>query len=130
MSKPLDPTSKNLSPTSKTLSEIVKAALLDIKGENIVELDVIGISDVTDTLIICTGASNRQVKSLANNVIEESKNAGFRPIGVEGMDGGEWVLVDFGSVVVHTMVPATRDYYDLEKLWSKHPVNHIPEQFE
>ena len=122
--------SKPLSTTNKALIETVKAALLDIKGENIVELDVIGISDVTDTLIICTGTSNRQVKSLANNVIEECKKAGHMPIGIEGMDGGEWVLVDFGSVVVHTMVPATRDYYELEKLWSKHPVNHIPEQFE
>ncbi len=119
--------SNSLNTTSKTLSDVVKAALLDIKGENIVELDVIGISDVADTLIICTGTSNRQVKSLANNVIEESKKAGFRPIGIEGMDTGDWVLVDFGSVVVHTMVPATRDYYELEKLWSKNPVNQIPD---
>ena len=115
---------------TKALKDIAKSALEDIKGEKIVILDVVGISDVTDTLIICTGASNRQVKSLANNVVEEGKKAGFRPIGVEGMDTGDWVLVDFGSVVVHVMLPNARDYYELEKLWSKVPPNQIPERSE
>jgi ribosome-associated protein len=113
---------------TKALNEIVKSALEDIKGEKIVELDVIGISDVADTLVICSGASNRQVKSLANNVLDETKKAGFIPIGVEGMDTGEWVLVDFGSVVVHIMIPVSRNYYELEKLWSKSPINQIPVQ--
>ena len=115
---------------TKPLNEIVKKALEDIKGEKIVEIDVIGISDVADTLIICSGASNRQVKSLANNVLDDVKKAGFRPIGVEGMDSGEWVLVDFGSVVVHVMLPNARDFYELEKLWSKVPANQIPEHDE
>lgn len=109
------------------LKELVKSALEDIKGENIVELDVIGISDVADTLIICTGASNRQVKSLANNVMDEAKKINIRPIGVEGMDSGDWVLVDYGSVVVHIMLPVSRTFYELEKLWSSKPVNQIPE---
>ena len=99
----------------------------DIKGENVVELDVIGMSDVADTLIICSGASNRQVKSLANNVLDEAKKHNIRPIGVEGMDQGEWVLVDYGSVVVHVMLPQSRAFYELEKLWSKIPANQIPE---
>lgn len=109
------------------LKEVIKSALADIKGENIVELDVIGISDVADTLVICTGASSRQVKSLANNVMDEAKKVNIRPIGVEGIDSGEWVLVDYGSVVVHIMLPASRAFYELEKLWSSKPVNQIPE---
>lgn len=111
---------------TKPLNAVVREALEDIKGENIVELDVIGLSDVADTLVICTGASNRQVKSLANNVLSESKKLGFTPIGIEGMDQGEWVLVDFGSVVAHVMLPASRRFYELEKLWSKVPPNTIP----
>ncbi|HEY7773493.1 MAG TPA: ribosome silencing factor [Marinagarivorans sp.] len=109
------------------LKDIVKNALEDVKGERIVEIDVIGVSDVADTLIICSGASNRQVKSLANNVLDEAKKAGFRPIGVEGMESGEWVLVDFGSVVVHAMLPSSREFYELEKLWSRIPPNQIPD---
>ncbi len=112
------------------LKDLIKNALDDVKGENIVELDVIGLSDVADTLIICSGASNRQVKSLANNVLDEAKKVGVRAIGVEGMDQGEWVLVDYGSVVVHVMLPSMRNFYELEKLWSKSPVNQIPDQAE
>lgn len=110
------------------LKNIVKSALEDIKGEDIVELDVVGLSDVADTLVICSGASNRQVKSLANNVLDEAKKHNIRPIGVEGMDQGEWVLVDYGSVVVHVMLPSMRSFYELEKLWSKLPLNQIPDQ--
>jgi ribosome-associated protein len=96
-------------------------ALEDLKGNDIVSLDVTELSDVMDTLVIASGTSNRHVKSLANNVVEELKDKGERPIGVEGMDSGEWVLVDFGDTVVHVMMPSTRDFYDLEKLWSTEP---------
>ena len=64
---------------------------------------------------------------MANNVLDEAKKVGVRPIGVEGMDQGEWVLVDFGSVVVHVMLPNVRTFYELEKLWSKIPPNQIAE---
>jgi ribosome-associated protein len=104
-----------------TLTEIVVAALEDIKGQDIVTLDVTGLTDVMDTVVVASGNSSRQVKSLAQNVVEEGKKAGFRPLGIEGMDQGEWVLVDFGDVVVHVMLPVTRDFYDLEKLWSMRP---------
>jgi ribosome-associated protein len=100
------------------LKRLVIAALDDLKGINIVDLDVQGLTDVMDYLVIASGTSNRHVKSLANNVLMLAKEKGQRPLGVEGQDSAEWVLVDFGDVVVHVMLPATRDFYDLERLWS------------
>lgn len=109
--------------TEYRLNDVLIAALEDIKGQKIVTLDVSKLSDIMDTLIIVTGTSTRHVKSLANNVIEEGKAKGFRPIGSEGEQEGEWVLVDFGDTVVHVMSAAAREFYDLEKLWSKVPAN-------
>lgn len=106
---------------SVDLNKEIISALEDLKGQNLVQMDVKGLSDVMDTLIIVTGTSNRHVKSLAGNVVEELKKQDERPIGVEGLDGGEWVLVDYGDTVVHIMLPAARDFYELEKLWSKMP---------
>ena len=105
------------------IKEIALEALDDLKGKDIVSLDVSELSDVMDTLVICTGTSNRQVKSLANNVVEEGKKAGMRPIGVEGMEQGEWVLVDYGDLIVHVMLADVRSFYDLEKLWSMTPAS-------
>ncbi|MFT4613266.1 MAG: ribosome-associated protein [Bacteroidia bacterium] len=104
---------------SEQLNELAIEALDDLKAINPVTLDVTGLTDVMDYLIIATGTSNRHVKSLANNVAVEAKQKGMAPIGVEGDDVGEWVLVDFGDVVVHVMLPATRDFYDLERLWAR-----------
>lgn len=106
---------------SVDLKQLVITALEDLKGENIVELNVAELSDVMDVLVIATGTSNRHVKSLANNVVMEGKDKGVPPIGVEGMDTGEWVLVDFGDTVVHVMQQKARDFYELEKLWSMEP---------
>jgi ribosome-associated protein len=100
------------------LKHLIVAALDDLKAVNTVTLDVTGLTDVMDYLVITSGTSNRHVKSLANNVSMEAKKQGVRPMGVEGDDAGEWVLVDFGDVVVHVMLPATRDLYDLERLWT------------
>lgn len=108
---------------SEELNQIVINALEDLKGKNITQLDVRGLTDVTDTLIIASGTSNRHVKSMANNVVEDCKKLGHRPLGVEGMDAGDWVLVDFGDVVVHVMQEETRNFYELEKLWSIKPSN-------
>ena len=99
------------------LKALVTDALDDLKAVNTVALDVTDLTDVTDCLVIASGTSNRHVKSLANNVVVEAKKAGIPPLGVEGDDVGEWVLVDFGDVVLHVMLPATRDFYDLERLW-------------
>ncbi len=103
------------------LTAVVVAALEDIKGQDIVCLDVRGLTDVTDTLVVASGGSTRQVKALADNAIEAGRKAGFRILGVEGMDTAEWVLVDFGDLVLHVMLPATRAFYELEKLWSLRP---------
>ncbi len=103
------------------LNKEVINALDDLKGQNIVEMDVKGLSDVMDTLIIVTGTSNRHVKSLASNVVDDLKKHDLLPLGVEGMESGEWVLVDYGDTVIHVMLPTMRDFYELEKLWSKMP---------
>ncbi|HLS98646.1 MAG: ribosome silencing factor [Porticoccaceae bacterium] len=103
------------------LNQIVVGALEDIKAIDIVVLDVTAMTDVMDTLVVASGNSNRQVKALADNVVEECKKAGYQPLGVEGGETAEWVLVDLGDVVVHVMLPETRKFYELEKLWSVRP---------
>lgn len=103
---------------SKKLSELVVEALDDIKGEDIVVLDVHDMTTVTDYMIVASGTSNRHVQALVDNVAEKAKAAGVRPMGVEGEDGGEWVLLDLGDALVHVMQPKVREFYNLEKLWS------------
>lgn len=105
---------------SEELARFVATTLEDLKPVNTVTLDVTGLTDVMDYLVVTSGTSNRHVKSLADHVSVEAKKQGIRPLGSEGEDVGEWVLVDFGDVVLHVMLPATRDFYDLERLWS-HP---------
>ncbi len=97
---------------------LVVEALEELKAVNPVTLDVTGLTDVMDFLVIASGTSNRHVKSLAENVCLQAKKEGVRPLGVEGESAGDWVLVDFGDVVVHVMLPAVRDFYDLERLWA------------
>jgi len=106
---------------SEQLKKLVIDALEDIKGSDIVALDVSDKTSVCDVMVVATGNTNRQVKSLANHVVEAAKQAGVRPLGVEGDDVGEWVLVDLGDVVVHVMQPQIRDFYNLEKLWDITP---------
>ena len=96
---------------------LVIDALEDIKAEDIQVLDVREMTDVTDYMIIASGKSTRQVKALANNVSMEAKGAGIQPLGVEGLDIGEWALVDLNDVIVHIMTPDIRATYNLEKLW-------------
>jgi len=104
---------------SKQLCELTVKALEDIKAIDIKILDVTDQSSVTDVMVIATGNTTRQVKSLANNVLKVSKEKGMRPIGVEGEKASEWILIDLGDVVVHVMTPDIRDFYNLEKLWGE-----------
>lgn len=104
--------------TAKQLKDIAQAALEDLKGRDITVLDVRRLTSVTDYMVFCSGTSNRHVKSLAENVELEAKRRGAHLIGMEGQQEGEWVLVDFGDIIVHVMLPETRAFYDLERMWS------------
>lgn len=103
---------------AKDVKAIVIAALEDLKGKNIVTLDVRPLTGVTDFMIIASGNSSRHVKSLADNVLLEAKKQGINSLGTEGQQAADWVLVDFGDVLVHVMQEDTRRFYDLEKLWT------------
>ena len=103
---------------SDRLLEIVLAALDDIKGVDSKVIDVRGLTSITDRMVIVSGTSTRHLKALADNVVLEAKQHGFDALGVAGENGSEWILVDLADVVVHVMMPAIRDFYALEKLWS------------
>ncbi len=103
--------------SSEQLLDLVLEALDDLKARDVVSLDVRGQSDVTDAIVVASGTSNRQVKALADHVVEQAKAHGVRPLGSEGEQAAEWILVDLGDVVVHIMQPAVRQFYQLERLW-------------
>jgi len=103
------------------LTKAAVAALEDIKGRDIVVLDVKKMTSLFDWIVIATADSNRQSRALANHLQEKMKALGERVVSVEGEGSGEWVLVDLGSIVVHIMLPAVRQYYNLEELWAPPP---------
>jgi ribosome-associated protein len=100
------------------LLEIVIAALQDVKGAEIKVIDVRGLTSITDRMVIVSGTSSRHIKALAENVVLEARRHGFAALGVEGEETTGWILVDLSDVVVHIMMPETREFYALEKLWS------------
>ncbi len=104
-------------PPAEGVVDVVERALADIKAVNVRVLDVRKLTDIADTLVIASGNSDRHVRSIADRVVEFSKKAGFRPMGVEGERDGEWVLVDLQDVIVHIMLPRVREFYRLESLW-------------
>ena len=103
---------------SDRLLEIVMTALDDMKGVDIRVIDVRDLTSITDRMVIVSGTSTRHLKALAENVVLESKKNGFIPLGIEGENGADWILVDMVDVVVHVMLPEIRAFYALEKLWS------------
>lgn len=103
-------------PQDATLLELAMNAVEELKGESIKVLDVSGLTTIADHMIICNGRSARHVKRIGETVIEHAKKAGLAPR-VEGLSQSEWVLIDLNGVIVHIMQPATRAYYQIEKLW-------------
>lgn len=106
----------------RKLQRIVVDALDDIKAQDIRVFNTTGQTELFDRVIIATGTSNRQTRSLAAHVRDKVKEAGGTIVSMEGGDTGEWVLVDLGDAVVHIMQPAIRAYYNLEELWGAKPV--------
>ena len=116
--KRLRPTEERVSP----LQQAVTSALDDMKAVNVRVLDVRGLTDIADTMIIACGNSDRHVRSIAERVAQKAKAAGFRALGTEGARDGEWVLVDLQDILVHVMLPRVREFYGLERLWEGGPV--------
>ena len=103
--------------TSDQLRDVVLDALEDYKATDIQQIDVSGQNPLTDVFVIASGNSTRHIKSMAENLIMKVKALGCPPLGVEGQQQAEWVLVDLNDVIVHLMLPKTRAFYNLEKLW-------------
>jgi ribosome-associated protein len=103
------------------LRDLVVRTLQDMKAFDIETLDVRGKTSITDYFVIASGTSDRHVKSTAESVAFQAKQAGQLPIGVEGLQEGEWALIDLNGVVVHVMQPRVRDFYQLERLWNVDP---------
>lgn len=109
--------------TPLELKALAQTALEDLKGIEIIAIDVADRTTVTDWMIVAGGTSQRHVKSLANAVSDTCKENGVRPLGTEGEQEGDWVLVDLGDVIVHVMTSESRDFYALEKLWTMEPAD-------
>lgn len=101
------------------LDKEISTILEDLKAEDIVSLNVRNKSSITDTMIIASGRSTRHVKSISDNIIKKLKKIKIKPLGIEGYSKSEWILIDFGDVLVHVMHPETREFYSLEKLWDE-----------
>jgi len=100
------------------LLNIVVDAIDDMKGVDLMVIDVRDMTSITDRMVIASGTSTRHVKSIADAVALKAKQGGFPALGIEGAQAAEWVLIDLGDVVVHVMTPAIREFYALEKLWA------------
>lgn len=99
------------------IETVVLAALEEMKAVNVRHYDVRGHSDVADLMVIASGNSDRHVRAIAERTIEKARASGRRPLGVEGLRDGEWVLVDLQDIVLHVMLPRVREFYAIEQLW-------------
>jgi ribosome-associated protein len=111
--------------TTENLQQLAVDALNDLKALDLLVIDVRGMTSIADTMIICSGRSNRHVKSLAESVVKKAKESHISYIRMEGQQEGEWIIVDLADVVVHVMLPTTREFYNLEDLWE--PVQELRE---
>ncbi len=104
------------------MAHAVVDAVAGKKASNIVMLDMRDVTLLTDYFILCDGASTRQIGAIVDELLDELKKAGSQPALVEGTPESGWMLVDFGSVIVHVFSPAQRAYYQLEELWQAAPI--------
>jgi ribosome silencing factor RsfS/YbeB/iojap len=111
------PKTKTKMAKAPSLKTVVIDALADMKALEVKVLDVRGLTDIADCMVIASGTSDRHVRSVAQRVVERTKEAGFRPHGVEGQQDSDWVLIDLSEMIVHVMLPRVREFYGLEKLW-------------
>jgi len=115
---------------ARSLVLICAGAALERKAGNLVILKVRELSSFTDYFVICSGTSDRQVRSIADHVEERLKKEGILPLGVEGRQGGNWILMDYGEVVLHIFFEATREFYDIERLWAEAPALTVPDSVQ
>ena len=101
---------------------LIKSLLEEKKAEDLVVLDLRGLSSVTDTLVVASGHSDRHVQAISEFLAQEMKNRGYLPLGSEGLKGGRWALLDYGDVIVHIFYQEIRLHYDLEGVWRDAPV--------
>ena len=106
-----------ISKAGPSLKSVVIEALADMKALEVKVLDVRGLTDIADFMVIASGTSDRHVRAVAQRVVDMTKEAGFRPHGIEGQQDGDWVLIDLNEMIVHVMLPRVREFYGLEKLW-------------
>lgn len=102
----------------KQLEKLTITALEDMKAVDITSIYVKPLTDITEYIIICTGTSSRHTASIADHLVTQAKSKGVKPLGVEGDEFGEWILVDLGDAVIHIMLAQVREFYNLEKLWN------------
>ncbi|MBL09588.1 MAG: ribosome silencing factor [Acidiferrobacteraceae bacterium] len=102
------------------LSQVIVIELEEAKANDICQLDVRKLTDITDFMVIASGTSHRHVHAMADRVRDAARRHNFRPIGLEGELENNWILIDFSDVVVHLMMPEVRHFYSLERLWNEH----------
>ncbi len=110
---------RNSTLQTEQLKALVIEQLEDMKARDIIALNIIDKASFADYMVICSGNSNRHVKSIAQSVAIECRAKGAEPRGMEGNDVGEWALVDLGDIIVHVMTDEQRDKYNLEQLWAE-----------
>ena len=116
----MDDDSTRTPPASSGILRLILDVLDEAKAENIRQLDVRKLTDITDFMVIASGTSHRHVHSMAERVREAARQRQLRPIGIEGETENDWILMDYADVVVHLMMPQVREFYSLERLWNDH----------
>lgn len=118
MSTLAEPSPANVAIEPAELAHRIVDVASDRKAADVVLLRTSELTTMADYFVICSGRSERQVQALARGIVDELRRDGVRPLGAEGMGAARWILLDYGSVIVHVFAPEERDYYGLERLWS------------